>query len=100
MRLPPLRPDETDIKIVSDGTHFGTYVIDVASGKKIRNVAKVEYLLDAEDNSRITPRVRLTLIHPNVDLPATVQPDQIIWEKPDVPSSDQSEPTPDRQPGE
>ena len=47
------------IKIVSDGTTWGTHVVNAETGEQIQNVTKIDISIDAKD---ATAKTTLTLV--------------------------------------
>jgi len=49
------------IKIVSDGTTWGTHVVNAETGEQIQNVTKIDISIDAKDATAKMTLVRVPL---------------------------------------
>lgn len=55
------------IKIISDGTAFGTKIVDAATGEAIDFVTAIEFKIRAADNA---PSVVIEVLKPIIDVSA------------------------------
>lgn len=65
-------PKEVKVKIVSDGTTWGTKIVDEETGNEIHNVTKIEWTAEAGHMCV----ARITLVKVPVEITAEVPPEE------------------------
>lgn len=61
------------IKIISDGTVYGTKVVNAETGEEIKGIGKVEWSVDAYAKSKLATAA-LHFVDVQVDVLASVEP--------------------------
>jgi hypothetical protein len=74
------------LKIVSTGTTWGTKVVNAETGEELKNVTRVEYWADANDNGICRARITLAVVECNVIGETEEPPPEVKLVKPGTPN--------------